>query len=149
MTPPAVAIRRLAPGDRDAARALAAVLADAFEETRPALGDAYLDALLARQDLVLLVAHDGPHVVAAAVAHLLPMTSREATELLLYDIGVAPTHQRRGIGRALLDALHAEAARLGADTVFVLADDEDTHALDFYRATHGRASPVTLFAWER
>lgn len=149
MTTLGFAVRRLAHGDRDDARALAAVLAQAFDETPPTLGDAWVDALLARPDLVLLVAHDGAAVVGAAVAHLLPMTSREATELMLYDIGVAPAHQRRGIGRALLNAVHAEAARLGADTVFVLADDEDRHALDFYRATRGSASPVTLFAWER
>jgi aminoglycoside 3-N-acetyltransferase I len=27
----------------------------------------------------------------------------------------------------------------------VLADDEDQHALDFYRALGGAASPVTMF----
>jgi hypothetical protein len=29
--------------------------------------------------------------------------------------------------------------------LFVAADNEDTHALDFYRALGGTASPVTIF----
>jgi aminoglycoside 3-N-acetyltransferase I len=142
-------VRRLAPGDRDAARALLAVLAEVFEEEGVPVGDAYLDRLLAREDLLVIAAHEDRRVIGGAVAHLLPMTSREGAELMLYDIGVAPSHQRRGVGRAILDAVHAEAERLGADAIFVLADDEDAHALDFYRASGGRASPVTLFAWER
>jgi aminoglycoside 3-N-acetyltransferase I len=44
-----------------------------------------------------------------------------------------------------MTTLRDEAAAAGIKEVFVLADNEDVHALDFYRALGGRASQVTLF----
>jgi hypothetical protein len=40
--------------------------------------------------------------------------------------------------------LRAEAALQGIDELFVLADDEDAHPLDFYRAVGGAPSSVTI-----
>ena len=53
--------------------------------------------------------------------------------------------QRRGIGRQLVDALRREASSQGISTMFVPADDDDTHALRFYAGLGGRPSKVTLF----
>ena len=47
--------------------------------------------------------------------------------------------------RSLIAALKDEARDIGIEEAFVLADNEDVHALDFYRALGGRASQVTLF----
>jgi aminoglycoside 3-N-acetyltransferase I len=44
--------------------------------------------------------------------------------------------------------LREEAARAGIETLFVPADDEDEHALDFYRALGGVPAPVTIFTFE-
>ncbi|MEO8482303.1 MAG: hypothetical protein ABI634_08850, partial [Acidobacteriota bacterium] len=44
-------------------------------------------------------------------------------------------------------ALRAEAANAGIADVFVLVDNEDEHALDFYRAMGGASSPVTAFTF--
>jgi aminoglycoside 3-N-acetyltransferase I len=73
------------------------------------------------------------------------MTAFEGAEVFLYDLAVAPERQRRGVGRQLVDALRSEAARNGISTVFVPADDEDTHAVRFYTALSGTPSKVTLF----
>jgi aminoglycoside 3-N-acetyltransferase I len=84
-------------------------------------------------------------VVGGLTAHVLLMTASEGAEVFLYDIAVAPDHQRRGIGRQLVDALRSEASSRGISTMFVPADDDDTHALRFYAALGGRPSKVTLF----
>ena len=43
----------------------------------------------------------------------------------------------------------ALAAAEGIGVVFVPADDEDTHALDFYRAMGGEPQPVTIFTFDK
>lgn len=143
-------VERLRAGDVDRARAhaLFAVMAAAFEEERPSLSDAYVDRLLARGDLWILAARVGDEVVGGLTAHVLPMTRSESTELFIYDLAVHPDHQRKGIGRALVAQLRDAGRAAGHGAVFVPADDEDTHALDFYRAVGGEGAPVTIFTFE-
>ena len=42
----------------------------------------------------------------------------------------------------------SEARAHGIERVFVAADDADAHALEFYRAVGGVASPVTMFVFD-
>lgn len=142
-----VSVQRLQPGDERVARALFAVMTTAFEEDGGALSDAYLARLLARPDLWILAATDGDAVLGGLTAHVLPMTRAEAPELFVYDVAVGAEHQRRGVGRALVAHVRALAHAAGASSVFVLADDEDDHALAFYRAVGGEAAPVTMFSF--
>jgi len=121
------------------------LMSQVFGETHMALSDAYLDALLARSEFLAIAATDSDHVVGGLTAHLLPMTAFEGAEVFLYDIAVAADHQRRGIGRRLVDALRREASNQGITTMFVPADEEDTDALQFYAALGGTPRKVTFF----
>jgi aminoglycoside 3-N-acetyltransferase I len=142
-------IKRLGAGDFASARSLFTVMADAFEEERGSLRDVYVDRLLAREDLWIVAALEAEGaVVGGLTAHVLPMTRSESTELFLYDLAVAPAHQRKGIGRALVRWLRDAGRAAGHGDVFVPADDEDTHALEFYRAVGGVGAPVTIFTFE-
>lgn len=140
-------VRRLGAGERDAARRLFALMAEVFGEGGEPLGDAYVDRLLAREDFWAVAAFEGDDPVGGLTAHTLPMTRLEAAEIFIFDVAVHADHQRRGVGRRLVALLREEAARAGIETVFVPADDEDEHALDFYRALGGVPSPVTLFTF--
>lgn len=144
---PALHVRRLTTADHDLARRAFALLAEVFETPGTVLGDAYLDRLLGRPDFWAGVATVGDEVVGAVTAHALPLTLREASELCIYDVAVHPDHQRHGVGRALVTAVRRWAAASGVVDTFVLADDEDEHALDFYRALGGESSPVTAFTF--
>jgi aminoglycoside 3-N-acetyltransferase I len=139
--------QRLTTSDRDLARRLFAMMADVFEEPGAALSDAYLDALLARPDFWALAALSGDDLVGGVTAYALPMTRAETTELFIYDVAVRADHQRRGVGRQLLTKLREAASAAGIGEAFVPAEDEDTHALDFYRALGGVPAPVTLFTF--
>jgi aminoglycoside 3-N-acetyltransferase I len=140
---------RLQPGDRELARALFALMAEVFDEPREALSDRYLDRLLAREDFWAVAAFDGDQIIGGVTAHSLPMTNTEAVEVFIYDLAVRHDHQRQGVGRHLVTELRNSAAASGIANVFVAADNDDLHALDFYRTLGGRASPVTLFAFSR
>lgn len=140
-----ICVQRLGQQDRDVARRTLALMAEVFGAPPASLSDAYLDQLLARSEFWVLTAMSNGTVVGGLTAHTLPMTGFEGAEVFLYDIAVHPTYHRRGFGRRLVSALRSEARSLQLNTVFVLADDEDTHALDFYRALGGTPSKVTLF----
>jgi len=113
------------------------------------LGDDDARSLLRREEFWAIVATEGDVVVGGLTAHALPMTRSRSTELFIYDLAVRADRQRRGIGRALVAELLARARDSGIGTAFVPADNEDTHALEFYRAIGGAPAPVTFFTFSR
>jgi len=145
---PSIRSLRLGTGDRDLARALFSLMAQVFEEACRPLSDGYLDRLLAREEFWALAALEGEQIVGGVTAHVLPMTSTETSELFIYDVAVRRDRQRSGVGRRLIADLRDRAAAAGIEVLFVPADNDDTHALDFYRALGGVASPVTFFTFE-
>lgn len=140
---------RLKTGDRELARALFSMMAEVFEEEGEVLSDAYLDRLLAREEFWAIAALDDDRVIGGITAHTLPMTRAETSEVFIYDVAVRRDHQRKGVGRHLMGELRDLAAAAGILELFVPADDDDVHALDFYRAVGGAASPVTFFTFTR
>ncbi len=154
-TPEGLWVVRLGPGDVGLARRTFAMMAEVFaEDDAPGasrLSDAYLSRLLSRADFWALAAVEERtgEPVGGLTAHALPMTREEAQELFLYDLAVREDRQRTGVGRALVGGLRKLAAAEGIGVVFVPADDEDTHALDFYRAMGGEPQPVTIFTFDK
>ncbi len=150
-------IRRLVPGDERLARETFRTMAAVFDEEEGAssdsdggsLRDEDLAALLRRDEFWALVAIEGDEVVGGVTAHALPMTRHRGNELFLYDLAVRADTRRRGIGRALVSELLLLARRAGIGTAFVPADEEDSHALEFYRAIGGTESNVRFFTFSR
>jgi aminoglycoside 3-N-acetyltransferase I len=140
-------LKRLKAGDRELARALFILMTEVFEEGSGVLSDGYIDRLLGREDFWAIAAFVDDAIVGGLTAHTLPMTRAEYSEIFIYDIAVRSEHQRKGIGRRLMEELRAQAAGMGIRDLFVPADNEDVHALDFYRALGGEAAPVTIFTF--
>ena len=140
--------RRLGPEDLAVATRLFALIAEVFGEgTGAVLEPTYIEGLLRRPDFWAVAAFSDGDVVGGLTAHTLPMTRSKSSEILIYDLAVRADRQRRGVGRRLIGALRELAAAQGIHDVFVPADDEDTHALAFYRALGADGSPVTLFVF--
>jgi aminoglycoside 3-N-acetyltransferase I len=140
-------LKRLKAGDRELAKVLFPLMSEVFEEGSGKLSDGYIDRLLGREDFWAIAAFVGNDIVGGITAHTLPMTRAEYSEIFIYDIAVRREHQRKGIGRRLVEELRAQAAGMGITDLFVPADNEDAHALDFYRALGGEAAPVTIFTF--
>jgi aminoglycoside 3-N-acetyltransferase I len=140
-----IRVWRLGPEDRELARDTFALMAAVFGETHTPLSDTYLDGLLRRPEFWAFAPTRAGAVIGGMTAHTLMMTAFEGAEIFLYDIAVSPTFQRRGVGRQLIDALRQAAISLGASTVLVPADEEDTAAVDFYSALGGRPRRVAFF----
>jgi aminoglycoside 3-N-acetyltransferase I len=145
---PEVVVRRLGPADVTLARETFRLMADVFAEGGGELTTAYVATLLERADFWAMAALDDASPIGGITAHVLPMTRTETRELFIYDLAVHPAHQRRGVGRLLVETLCREAAAAGAPVAFVPADVEDEHALAFYRALGGDPAPATIFSFE-
>ena len=68
-------------------------------------------------------------------------------ELWINEVGVAPSHQRQGIGRRLMAAMLDHGARLGCVQAWVLTGPDNTAARHLYADAGGQeaAEPSVLF----
>ena len=107
----------------------------------------YLQSLLEKETVIFYVAMIDKRVVGGLTAHVLASTYFSSSEVYIYDLAVQTEFQRKGIGRQLINSLKEYCANLHLKEVFVQADLEDRHAIDFYRATGGIAESVVHFSY--
>ena len=135
-----IEIRLLGPDDIDA---LAKVAADVFDGPV----DAHWAAtFLADPRHHLAVALDGGEVVgmASAVDYVHP---DKAPQLWINEVGVAPSHRRRGIGRRLLEALLAHGRALGCTEAWLGTEPDNLPARALYERTGSTPEPFVLYAF--
>lgn len=141
--------KKLGIGDLGGLTELINLYENVFEMAHFILPDAeYLQSLLEKESVIFYVAMIDKRIVGGLTAHILPSTYFPSSEVYLYDLAVETRFQRKGIGRQLINSLKEYCAGLGLKEVFVQADLEDQHALDFYQATGGIAESVVHFSYE-
>ena len=100
---------------------------------------------------------DGHHLLLAEVGGVPAgfVTSVEVAhpdkgvEMLLYELGVDETFRRRGIGRALVEALKALARDVGCSGMWVPVERGNDVATALYRATGANEpEPGTTLWWD-
>jgi aminoglycoside 3-N-acetyltransferase I len=137
-----VAIRRLAPGEDQHFGEMLDLFAEAFDDpenyssARPSAD--YQRALLAREDVIGLVALAGRKVVGALVAYELAKFAQERSEFYIYDLAVARRWRRRGVATAMIDELRAIAKTNGGGVVYVQVEYGDEPAIALYTRLGGR-----------
>ncbi|MEZ5331789.1 MAG: GNAT family N-acetyltransferase [Thermoanaerobaculia bacterium] len=98
----------------------------------------------------LVVALDGEAVVgfASAVHYAHPDEARP--ELWINEVGVAPTHRGKGLGRALMDAMLGLGRELECEEAWVLTERSNGAAMGLYAAAGGRRSSrdVVMFSFD-
>jgi aminoglycoside 3-N-acetyltransferase I len=136
MSSPPATLRRLGPADLPYLRKLNALFGEAFAEpdtySAEPPSDAYLEGLLAKEHVVVLVALSGEEVIGGLVAYELDKFERARREFYIYDLAVSTEHRRRGIATALIEHLREIAARRGAWVICVQADYGDDPAIALY-----------------
>lgn len=95
----------------------------------------------------LAVAIDGGLVVgiASAVHYVHP---DKPPELWINEVGVAESHQRRGLASALLRLLRQHAVELGCADVWVLTEPHNAPARALYEAEGAEQAPSILYSWK-
>lgn len=130
-------VRRLTADDVPLAEQLNRLFAEVFEDhetyqgQRP--GPDYLSELLAKDDLIAVVAISDGELVGGLVAYEFAKFESARREIYIYDLGVRATHRRRGIATALIKEVRQIARARGAWVIFVQADYGDEPAIALYR----------------
>lgn len=108
----------------------------------------WAERFLAESGHHLLLAHvDG--LPAGMISGVEISHPDKGTEMLLYELGVAEEYRRRGIARALIDALRALAAERGCQGMWVAVDTDNGPALATYAAAGGRReADAAMVVWE-
>ncbi|HLO14803.1 MAG TPA: GNAT family N-acetyltransferase [Anaerolineales bacterium] len=85
----------------------------------------------------LIVALENELVVGFVSAVIYVHPDKPAPELWINEIGVAQTHQRQGIGKALIQAVLNEAKQSRCTEAWVLTDRANVAAMAMYRSAGG------------
>ena len=107
----------------------------------------HLEGLLEKEDFMVFVALSGKQVVGGLTAYTLRPYYTEFPQVYIYDLAVKTEFQRQGIGKKLMAGIIDFCKVEGMDEIFVQADREDGHAIDFYRSTGGIPEDVIHFSY--
>ena len=143
-------IQKLGPDDVELAQQLLALFHHAFpgEREPPSASPKYLQRLLGRPDFHASVALCQGEVVGGLSAYELAVLATEARELFIYDVAVAASHRRQGVGRALIEFARELCASRGLSAMYVAASSDEAHAVAFYEATGLAREDVAWFTHE-
>lgn len=142
-------IQKLSPADVLQMQELLTVFQVAFEMKRfDTPSAAYLEKLLANPDFLVWIARKDDKVVGGITGYVLHQYYAERPLAYIYDLAVLADYQRQGIGTQLLAAFRAFCQASDYETMFVQADVEDHHAINFYRSNRPDTElPVIHFSY--
>ena len=115
-----------------------------LDRVAPNVFDLPIDASAARRFLAdenhyLLVATDATQEkvigFVSGVRQFHP--DKPKPQMFINEIGVAPGYQRRGVGKALMTAILAEARIGGCELAWLATDESNAAALALYRSAGG------------
>ncbi|MBX7150365.1 GNAT family N-acetyltransferase [bacterium] len=86
---------------------------------------------------VLSVAYIGKETAGYSWSFVLPHPDRLKPAMFLYSIDVFEPYQRQGVGSKLIGQLKKISRQLNCFEIFVLTDEKNFQAIEFYRSTGG------------
>jgi GNAT superfamily N-acetyltransferase len=95
------------------------------------------DRFFADPDNLLLLASCDGQWYGALYGYRLQRLDRHRAGVLLYSVDVLEPYRRRGAGRAMVEAIKAWAAEVGAFEVWVLTEQSNAPAKALYRSAEG------------
>lgn len=114
-----------------------------FNDVAPGVFDNWCDPILVAEFIAdprhhLAVAIDGGQLVGFA-SGLHYVHPDKPSEMWINEVGVAPSHQGRDLGKTLLGTLVRHAEELGCREAWVLTDRSNARAMRLYTSTGGGA----------
>ena len=108
-----------------------------------------LDAFLEDSRHQMFLAIDDNFVVgmASAFEYLHP---DKQPQVFINEVGVAPSHRRRGIGRRLVEAINTSARERGCDYAWLGTDADNVSGNACFASVPGasRLQPFVLYEWD-
>ncbi len=149
MNTPSIQILRLQHSDVPLFQDLLILLNEVFEcDDQKQPSENYLKSLLDKEDFVAFVLLVDNKVMGGLTAYILAKYYTEGSELYIYDLAIDPEMQRQGLATQLLEEVKKYCKTQDIHSMFVDAQEEDLHALEFYRITGGKGEKVLLFNYD-
>lgn len=146
--PDQIQIKQLSVADLALTQQLFILLQEVFGAEQPIkVSETYIQKLLENPVFVAFAAIVDNEPVGGLTGYISPMYNGEVSELYIYDIAVKPEFQRRGIGKQLIAFAKDYCSKKGMSAMYVQANAEDGHALDFYRSTNANEEKVVHFTY--
>jgi ribosomal protein S18 acetylase RimI-like enzyme len=98
-----------------------------------------------RHHIVVAVSEGAVIGFASAVHYIHP---DKPTELWINEVGVAPAHQGKGIGKAIMNELLSLGKKLGCVNAWVLTDRNNEAANKLYKSTGGQIADGDTVMYE-
>ncbi|MEM8789509.1 MAG: GNAT family N-acetyltransferase [Pseudomonadota bacterium] len=95
------------------------------------------------QALIVAMAND---VVVGQIKTILHRHPEKPPTLFVEELGVAPTHRRRGLGTALLHAAEAIARARGCTEIWLATEPDNAAANAVYAAAGWSPQQVTMYS---
>lgn len=125
------------------------IYADVFgTESFSIPGRDYLKSLLVKENIIFCVALLNSSVIGGLTAYILPSVYYPSSQVYIYDLAVKKNMHRQGIGKEIISFLKSYSKELAYKEIYVQADFEDQHAIDFYKATGGHSEKVIHFSYD-
>ena len=137
-------IRRLHVGSEEEAIAAVHVLKPEAERQGHDASIEHMRRLLESVDNYLIVADIDGTPAGFLIAYRVPQIDRDSFMIYLYEIAVAESFQRRGLGRRMIELLQREAQGDSVINVWVGTEQSNTPARRLYESTGAVANPELI-----
>lgn len=111
------------------------IFKEVFENDEPAAGDEQLKKLLSNPDFFVFVVLLNNEVVGGLTMYVLHRYYGTKPGAYIYDVGIRPAFQGRGLGKALINEVCYHCKQHGFEEAYVEAERDDIDAVGFYRKT--------------
>jgi aminoglycoside 3-N-acetyltransferase I len=128
-------IRKLGKEETTEFRSLVQIFKEVFELEIEIPSNEHLRALLQKPDFFVVAVFLEGNVVGGLSIYVLHRYYSEKPIAYIYDVGISPEYQGKGIGKKLMEETCKLCKLMGFEEAYVEAESEDIDAVEFYRRT--------------
>jgi len=111
------------------------VFSEVFEKRAHSTSTTHLSRLLSNPNFFVFVIILNNQVVGGATVYILEQYDQQKPLAYIYDVGILPAFQQKGLGKALMLTICNDCRQHGCKAAYVEAEAEDPNAVLFYRKT--------------
>lgn len=128
-------IKKLSSNSLTDFKSLIEIFKEVFENNEPIANDEQLEKLLSNPDFFVFVVMSNNKVVGGLTIYVLHRYYGTKPIAYIYDVGVSPDSQGKGLGKALIAEVCNFCKQNGFEDAYVEAESDDIDAVSFYRKT--------------
>jgi aminoglycoside 3-N-acetyltransferase I len=129
-------IKRLGENELSDFRNLLEIFKIVFEHDKDIPDNHHLSRLLSNPGFMVFAVKLNGKVVGGLTIYILNTCYSLKPTAYIYDVGIEPDFQRKGLGKALIAAACNFCTANGFEEAYVEVESDDTDAVSFYRKTN-------------